>query len=50
MDFNEWNKAIIKEFRDNAGKVGGPFEGAPLLILHTTGAKSGKERDRKSVV
>ena len=44
MDSNEWNKAIIKEFRDNAGKVGGPFEGAPLLILHTTGAKSGKER------
>lgn len=44
MDFNEWNKAIIKEFRGNAGKVGGPFEGAPLLILHTTGAKSGKER------
>jgi deazaflavin-dependent oxidoreductase (nitroreductase family) len=44
MDSNEWNKAIIREFRDNAGKVGGPFEGAPLLILHTTGAKSGKER------
>ena len=45
MDFNEWNKAIIKEFRENAGKVGGDFEGAPLLILHTTGAKSGKERE-----
>ena len=45
MDFNEWNKAIMKEFRENAGKVGGDFEGAPLLILHTTGAKSGKERE-----
>jgi len=44
MDFNEWNKAIIKEFRENGGAVGGQFEGAPLLILHTTGAKSGKER------
>jgi deazaflavin-dependent oxidoreductase (nitroreductase family) len=44
MDVNERNKAIINEFRENAGKVGGQFEGAPLLILHTTGAKSGKER------
>ena len=44
MDWNEWNKSIIEEFRANAGKVGGPFEGAPLLLLHTTGAKSGKER------
>lgn len=44
MDWNEWNKSIIEEFRANAGKVGGQFEGAPLLLLHTTGAKSGKER------
>lgn len=44
MDFNEWNKAIIKEFRENGGRVGGDFAGAPLLILHTTGAKSGKQR------
>jgi deazaflavin-dependent oxidoreductase (nitroreductase family) len=41
---NDWNAAIIDEFRANAGKVGGNFEGAPLLILHTTGAKSGQER------
>ncbi len=39
-----WNEKIIDEFRDNAGKVSGPFEGAPLLLLHSTGAKSGKER------
>ena len=41
---NDWNQQIIDEFRANAGKVGGPFEGAPLLILHSTGAKSGQER------
>ncbi|MDT5224629.1 MAG: hypothetical protein QOG19_2036 [Mycobacterium sp.] len=38
------NSEIIDEFRANGGKVGGPFEGATLLLLHTTGAKSGKER------
>jgi len=41
---NDFNANIIKEFRDNDGKVGGPFEGANVLLLHTTGAKSGKER------
>jgi deazaflavin-dependent oxidoreductase (nitroreductase family) len=40
----DWNSKIIKEFRANGGKVGGGFEGAPLLLLHTTGAKTGKER------
>ncbi len=40
----DWNAQIIEEFRANAGKVGGPFEGGTLLILHSTGAKSGKER------
>lgn len=44
MDMNEMNRQIIAEFRENAGKVGGMFEGAPMLILHSTGAKSGKER------
>ena len=39
-----WNDAIIAEFRANEGKVGGPFEGATLLLLHTTGAKSGQPR------
>ena len=43
-DANDWNKAIIAEFRANGGKVGGPFEGASMVLLHTTGAKSGQER------
>ena len=38
------NKKIIEEFRANDGKVGGNFEGAPVLLLHTIGAKSGVER------
>ena len=41
---NDWNKATIEEFRANKGKVGGPFAGANLLLLHTKGAKSGLER------
>jgi deazaflavin-dependent oxidoreductase (nitroreductase family) len=43
-DVNEFNRGIIEQFRANGGKVGPPFEGAPLLILHSTGAKSGKTR------
>jgi len=43
-DVNDWNKNVIAEFRENEGKVGGQFEGAPVLLLHTTGAKSGIER------
>ena len=38
------NQEIIEEFRANAGKVGGWFEGAPMLLLHTIGAKSGLPR------
>ena len=41
---DDWNSKIIEEFRANDGKVGGPFEGATLLLLHTTGARSGQER------
>ncbi len=41
-NINGWNRQIIEEFHTNAGKVGGPFEGKPLLLLTTTGAKSGK--------
>ncbi len=41
---NDFNAQIIEEFRANGGKVGGQFEGAPLLLLHSTGAKSGEER------
>lgn len=40
----DFNSKIIAEFRANGGKVGGQFEGAPLLLLHTTGAKTGQER------
>ena len=43
-DMNDWNQKIIEEFRTNDGKVGGQFEGAPLLLLHHTGAKSGTVR------
>jgi deazaflavin-dependent oxidoreductase (nitroreductase family) len=39
-----FNKAISDEFRANDGKVGGQFEGANLLLLTTTGAKSGEPR------
>jgi deazaflavin-dependent oxidoreductase (nitroreductase family) len=40
----DWNAGIIEEFRANGGVVGGPFEGAPVLLLGTTGAKSGQHR------
>ena len=40
----EWNDKVIEEFRANGGKVASFGEDAPLLILHTTGAKSGLER------
>ncbi|MCB0977190.1 MAG: nitroreductase family deazaflavin-dependent oxidoreductase [Acidimicrobiales bacterium] len=43
-DAKDWNAQIIEEFRANGGKVGGAFEGAPILLLHSTGAKSGAER------
>jgi deazaflavin-dependent oxidoreductase (nitroreductase family) len=39
-----WNENVIEEFRANEGRVGGNFEGAPLLLLHSTGARSGQER------
>lgn len=39
-----FNDSIIEEFRANSGKVGGPFQGGDLLLLTTTGAKSGQER------
>ena len=42
---SDWNAGITDEFRANEGRVGGMFEGAPLLILHTTGARSGQHRE-----
>lgn len=40
----DWNKTIIEEFRATGGKVGGQFAGRPLLLLHTTGAKTQQQR------
>ena len=44
---SDWNDQTIKEFRENEGRVGGVFEGAPLLLLHTTGRRTG-DRSRQS--
>jgi len=41
---DDWNRRTIEEFRSNGGKVGGNFTGAPLLLLHTVGARTGEER------
>jgi len=43
-DMNAWNRQIMEEFHANGGKVGGAFEGVPLLLLTTTGARSGQRR------
>jgi deazaflavin-dependent oxidoreductase (nitroreductase family) len=42
-DVNDWNEKIIAEFRANEGRVGGPFEGAPVVLVHHRGRKSGRE-------
>ncbi|MCW2593478.1 MAG: deazaflavin-dependent nitroreductase family protein [Mycobacterium sp.] len=44
IDFHAMNRDVVAEFRANGGVVGGPFEGGTLVLLHTTGAKSGKPR------
>ena len=41
---NDWNKQIIAEFRANGGEVGGQFAGAPMILVHHRGARSGTER------
>jgi deazaflavin-dependent oxidoreductase (nitroreductase family) len=43
-DANDWNARIIAEFRENGGKVGGPFEGSPMVLIHHRGARTGTER------
>ena len=43
-DVNDWNRKVIDEFRANEGKVGGQFAGAPMILVHHFGAKSGVER------
>ncbi|MEU1204329.1 nitroreductase/quinone reductase family protein [Nocardia sp. NPDC005825] len=40
---SDWNTNIINEFRANEGRVGGPFEGAPMILMHHRGRKSGRE-------
>jgi deazaflavin-dependent oxidoreductase (nitroreductase family) len=40
---NDWNEKTIAEFRANDGRVGGPFEGAPIVLVHHRGRKSGQE-------
>lgn len=42
-DANDWNTTIIAEFRANKGRVGGNFEGAPIVLVHHRGRKSGRE-------
>ncbi len=42
-EVNDWNAQVIAEFRANGGKVGGNFEGAPVVLMHHVGRKSGKE-------
>lgn len=48
-DWNDWDHRIIEEFRANGGNIGGQYAGVPLLLLTTTGAKSGEPRTRPLV-
>ena len=43
-EMNDFNRGIIEEFRANHGKLGGQFDGAPMVLLTTTGARSGRQR------
>jgi deazaflavin-dependent oxidoreductase (nitroreductase family) len=43
-DVTDFNQNIVAEFRANAGIVGGPFEGSPMILRHHRGAKTGTER------
>lgn len=42
-EYQDWNSKIVEEFRANEGRVGGQFEGAPMVVLHHRGRKSGQE-------
>lgn len=44
MTDDDFNRRNIEEFRANHGRLGGQFEGAPVLLLHSIGARSGEER------
>jgi deazaflavin-dependent oxidoreductase (nitroreductase family) len=43
MVVNDWNAGTVAEFRANGGRIGGYFEGAPVVLLHHRGRKSGRE-------
>ena len=47
---SNWNQKIIEEFHANAGKVGGYFEGAHMILIHHIGARSGRERVTRSPI
>ncbi len=49
MDWNAWNKGVIEEFRANGGRVGQQFEGKPMAVITTTGAKTGAKRENPLV-
>ena len=40
---NNWNENVIADFRANGGQVGGPFAGAPMVLVHHRGRRSGQE-------
>jgi hypothetical protein len=42
-EVSDWNVPVVEEFRANEGRIGGPFEGAPVLLLHHRGRTSGRE-------
>ena len=44
IDFDEFNRTVIAEFRANGGKAGGNVEGKPLILVHNVGAKTGRHR------
>jgi len=44
MSMADFNTQVINEFRENGGRVGGMFEGAPMILVHHKGAKTGEER------
>ncbi len=43
MDMREINRGVISEFRANDGQLSGPMEGAPILLLTTTGRRTGEQ-------
>ncbi|MDA8379500.1 MAG: nitroreductase family deazaflavin-dependent oxidoreductase [Actinomycetota bacterium] len=42
-DLHQWNEGTIAEFRANEGRVGGPFAGAPMVLVHHRGRRTGRE-------